>query len=43
MNKLVLEQSDVGPWEKIRRFLDKNMNIKSTNRGFQTNNHAVAK
>ena len=42
VNKRILEQSGDGPLDKFRRVLDEQVNITSTNRGFRTNNHAVA-
>ena len=38
LNKGVLEQGSDGPLEKDRCVLDENMNIRSTNRSFRTNN-----
>ena len=42
LNKLVLEQSGDGPFEKYRRVLNEKVTVTSNNRGFQTNNHSVA-
>ena len=40
-NKRMLEESADGPWDNYRCVLDEKINIKSTNRGFSTNNHTV--
>ena len=37
-----VEQSGGGPLEKYRRVIEEKVNIKSTNGGFRTQNHAVA-
>ena len=42
LNKRVLEENGDRPEERHRRVLDENRNNTSTNRGFCTNNHAVA-
>ena len=42
LNKLVVEQSEVGPLEKHRRALDEKINITSISRSFLPNNQAVA-
>ena len=42
LTKRAIEQSADWPWETYRRVRDENTNITTTNRGFRTNNHAVA-
>ena len=42
LNKSALEDSGDGPMAKYRQVLDEAVNLKSTNRGFKTVNHAVA-
>ena len=42
LNKRVLELSGDGPLENYRLVLDEKVNFTLTNRGFRTNNHAVA-
>ena len=42
LNKRALEDSVDGPMAKYRQVLDELVNLKSTNRGFKTINHAVA-
>ena len=41
MNKCALEDSGDGPMAKYRQVLHAAVNLKSTNRGFKTLNHAV--
>ena len=42
LNKRVLEQSGDGPLENNRRVLNTKVSVTSNNRGFRSNNHAVA-
>ena len=42
LKKRALEQNGNSPLDKYRRVLDEKVNIRSTNRGFRTNNHTVA-
>ena len=42
LKRRVFEQSVDGPLGKCHRILDETINITSTDRGFRTNNHAVA-
>ena len=42
LNKRVLEQSGDGPLEKYRRVLNEEVDVTSSNRGYQTNNNSVA-
>ena len=42
LNKRALEDSGDGPMAKYRQVLEEAVNLKSTNRGFKTINHAVA-
>ena len=42
LNERALEDSRDGPMAKYRQVLDKAVNLRSTNRGFKTINHAVA-
>ena len=43
LNKRTLEENGDGPMEKYRRVMDEIINLTSTNRGFRTINHCVAK
>ena len=43
LNKIIIEESGDGPMEKYRKILEEAINLTSTNRGFRTINHMVAK